>query len=147
MRLVVDTGVLVGELLRERGRQRLSDPLLDLYLPEHMWREAMHELPRRVANYGRHRSLNADEVSALTAIAWEAVDRTCSVVAEIIYKAWEDQARERSVRDPSDWPAVACALALDAGIWTNDNDFLGAGVPTWTTETLDLWRRRSEPDR
>lgn len=48
----------------------------------------------------------------------------------------EDEALARSVRDPNDWPAVACALALTAGIWTNDNDFLGTGVATWTTETL-----------
>jgi hypothetical protein len=31
---------------------------------------------------------------------------------------------------------VATALALTAGIWTNDNDFLGTGVATWTTDTL-----------
>lgn len=46
------------------------------------------------------------------------------------------------MRDPNDWPAVACALALTAGIWTNDNDFLGTGVATWTTETLQLWLDR-----
>ena len=142
MRLIVDTSVLVGELLRERGRRRLSDPRLDLYLPEHMWREAMHEIPRRAASYGRHRELSTHDISALSASVQDVIARTCSVVAEIIYSAWEDQARQRSLRDPTDWPAVACALALDAAVWTNDNDFLGTGVPTWTTATLDLWLQR-----
>ena len=27
---------------------------------------------------------------------------------------------------------MASALALSAAIWTNDNDFLGTGVATWT---------------
>ena len=59
-----------------------------------------------------------------------------AVVDEAVYSALEDEARSRSMRDPSDWPLVACALALDAAVWTNDNDLLGTGVPTWTTETL-----------
>lgn len=44
--------------------------------------------------------------------------------------------------DPS-WALVGCALALSAAIWTNDNDFLGTGVATWTTETLPAWLERS----
>jgi len=35
-------------------------------------------------------------------------------------------------------PTVALALALDCGIWTTDNDFLGCGLPVWTPETLLL---------
>lgn len=36
MRLVVDTSVLVGELLRASGRARLGDDRLELFLPEQM---------------------------------------------------------------------------------------------------------------
>ena len=44
-------------------------------------------------------------------------------------------------RDPDDVPTVALALALGGdedrcGIWTNDGDFLGCGLPTWTTDML-----------
>jgi predicted nucleic acid-binding protein len=45
-------------------------------------------------------------------------------------------ARRRIPRDPNDWPTVALAITLDAGILTNDYDFLGCGGPTWTMETL-----------
>jgi hypothetical protein len=38
---------------------------------------------------------------------------------------------------------VATALALTAGIWTNDNDFLGTGVATWTTDTITAWLAQS----
>lgn len=34
MRLLVDTSVLVGELLRTSGRSRLGDERLQLFLPE-----------------------------------------------------------------------------------------------------------------
>ena len=146
MRLVVDTSVLVGELLRERGRQRLADQRIDLYLPERMWHETLREIPRRAEQLGRHRGLSTDEVSELSDRCLHVVALNCTVVAEAIYSAWEGQARQRSIRDPSDWPAVACALALDAGVWTADNDFLGTGVPTWTTDTLDLWLLRTDRD-
>ena len=71
--------------------------------------------------------------------------RNAVIVATAVYSALEDEARARSQRDPDDWPVVACALALSAGVWTNDNDFLGTGVATWTTETLQLWLERTDP--
>ncbi len=52
------------------------------------------------------------------------------------YADLEEEARRRIPRDPRDWPTVALALQLDAAIWTHDNDFLGCGIATWTTETL-----------
>jgi predicted nucleic acid-binding protein len=73
------------------------------------------------------------------------VEATIVILDEGINAALEDEARERSLRDPGDWPVVATALALTAGIWTNDNDFLGTGVATWTTDTLQRWLRR-QPD-
>jgi hypothetical protein len=28
---------------------------------------------------------------------------------------------------------------MNCGIWTNDQDFFGCGLPTWTTDTLAEW--------
>ena len=53
-----------------------------------------------------------------------------------MYAHLEPVARRRIPRDPNDWPTVALAIALDAGIFTNDYDFFGCGCPTWTMETL-----------
>jgi predicted nucleic acid-binding protein len=47
-----------------------------------------------------------------------------------------DEARRCIPRDPNNAPTVALALALDCGIWTNDHDFFGCGLPVWVTETL-----------
>ena len=49
----------------------------------------------------------------------------------------EERARPRlGPRGQSDWPVLAAALALDAGIWSNDRDFFGVGVPVWSTHTI-----------
>jgi len=33
---------------------------------------------------------------------------------------------------------LASALALECPIWTEDADFFGAGVATWTTDRVEL---------
>ena len=145
MRLVVDTSVLVGELIRVSGRARLGNERLELYLPEQMWGETQVELPRRIAAFVRRRGLEPRLGDELTVACLTAVEANIVVLDEGIYAALEEEARERSLRDPRDWPVVASALALNAGIWTNDNDFLGTGVATWATDTLQRWLQR-QPD-
>ncbi|MBA3606134.1 MAG: PIN domain-containing protein [Actinomycetota bacterium] len=146
MRLVVDTSVLVGELLRTSGRDRLGDDRLELFLPEQMWNEVRIELPRRIAAFARRRGLDRSMSDELSSVGLDAIEANVIVLDAGIYTALEDEARLRSLRDPGDWPVVACALALSADIWTNDNDFLGTGVATWTTETLRRWLERSPTD-
>jgi predicted nucleic acid-binding protein len=143
MRLVVDMSVLRGELLRQTGRARLRDDRLELFLPEQMWAETQVELPRRIQPFVRRRDLDPEVGSELAQLCLGAVEANVVVLDEAIYSALEDEARARSRRDPVDWPVVASALALSAAIWTNDNDFLGTGVATWTTENLQAWLDRS----
>ena len=144
MRLVVDTSVLVGELIRARGRDRLGNDRLELFLPERMWSETQVELPRRIDAFARRRTLDPEVGRELTALCLAAIDANLVVLDEAVYAALEDEARARSLRDPNDWPVVASALALAAGVWTNNNDFLGTGVPTWTTETVQAWLDRQD---
>ena len=35
--------------------------------------------------------------------------------------------------------SLACALALEYPIWTEDMDFFGVGVATWTTNHVELY--------
>ncbi|MFT4051877.1 MAG: PIN domain-containing protein [Microbacterium sp.] len=44
-------------------------------------------------------------------------------------------------RDPDDWPIAAAALILDCPIWTEDKDFFGAGIPTWTSDLVEICLR------
>lgn len=145
MRLVVDTSVLGGELLRSAGRIRLGDERVELFMPERMAGELSVELPRRISAFVRRRGLPHDVGDELASACQAAVEANIVVLDEAVYAAFEDEARARSLRDPDDWPVVATALALSASIWTNDNDFLGTGVATWTTTTLQAWLDRQPP--
>ncbi|HLH68854.1 MAG TPA: PIN domain-containing protein [Candidatus Dormibacteraeota bacterium] len=143
MRLIVDTTVLVGELLRAQGRERIADDRLDLFLPEQMWEEVQVELPRGIDAFARKRSLAPDLADELKKGCFAAIETNVDVVDLPVYSALEDEARSRSLRDPNDWPLVACCLALGAAVWTDDNDLFGTGVPTWTTQTLQAWLDRN----
>ncbi len=56
------------------------------------------------------------------------------------YSPYEVVARERiDRRDEDDWPILAPALALRCPIWTEDTDFFGCGVATWTTDRIELY--------
>jgi len=48
MNLVVDVNVLVGELLRSRGRELLQSPEFRLFAAEKVLDETHYELQRRV---------------------------------------------------------------------------------------------------
>ena len=56
----------------------------------------------------------------------------------------ENEARARiGARDADDWPAVAGALQFDCAVWTEDEDFFGSGVATWTTATVEIFLNAS----
>lgn len=48
MMLIVDTNILVGELLRERGQELIQNPVLTLYATERILDETQYELRRRM---------------------------------------------------------------------------------------------------
>jgi predicted nuclease of predicted toxin-antitoxin system len=53
---------------------------------------------------------------------------------------FEVEARKQlGARDPENWPVLATALALDCSIWTEDTDFFGCGVATWTSGSIEIF--------
>jgi predicted nucleic acid-binding protein len=112
-------------------------------MADQTWGEVQLEQPRLVTAFDRRRGIETEAAEDLARLCLEAIEANVAVVDEPVYSALEDEARSRSIRDSRDWPLVACALALDAAVWTNDNDLLGTGVPTWTTESLQAWLDRS----
>lgn len=66
--------------------------------------------------------------------------RLIQIIDTETYKSSESRARRQiSERDEDDWPILATALALDCPIWTEDSDFFGCGVATWTTSRLEVY--------
>lgn len=141
MILVVDANIIVAELLRRRGRELVRDPRLDLRVSERVNAESHHELSRRVGAIVGQGRIDRDTADALLEAALVVAADETTVVPEAAYSAYLERAAYRIPRDPDDVPTVALALALggDAGrcgIWTNDGDFLGCGLSTWSTNTL-----------
>ncbi len=136
MRLVVDANILVAELVRLRGRELIVRSELELYMAEKAWDEACYELNKRVATMVKKGIFSQDAGQNLLIDAVALAEAEVSLIPHEVYAVLETRARARIPRDPDDWPTVALALVLSTGIWTLDNDFLGCGLPTWTTDTL-----------
>jgi hypothetical protein len=49
-------------------------------------------------------------------------------------------------RDPDGWPILATAMAFDCPVWTEGQDIFGAGVPTWTTDRVEIYLTDYESD-
>lgn len=127
----------------------MRDSRLVLKVSERAFEEARHGLPRRVdkiVSQGRMTRATAD---AVLEAAMEVLEEEPAVVPEAAYFEHLEQAAYRIPRDPDDAPTVALALALGGedgrcGIWTGDQDFLGCGIPPWTTDTLLAHLRYAE---
>jgi predicted nucleic acid-binding protein len=57
-----------------------------------------------------------------------------------VYAGVRVQALQRtSMRDADDWPVLACAMTIACPVWTEDADFFGTGIATWTTDRVALY--------
>ena len=136
MTLIIDANILIGELLRQRGRELLRNPQLILYASEKVVDETNYEIQKRISRMITTGKLSMETGTDLKQSASQTLETCIIIVPQIEYRYLEIEARERIPRDPDDWHTVALAIHLDAAIWTQDNDFLGCGCPCWTTETL-----------
>lgn len=134
--LVVDASVLVGELLRRRGRDLLTHPELELHVTEAQWSETRHELGKRLEIIMARQGLPPAAVQPALEVALRVAAQAVVVAPDGVLASLEWLALGRIPADPQDWPTVALALALEVGIWTQDRDFFGCGLPTWSTAVL-----------
>ena len=75
--------------------------------------------------------------------AMTVLDALQSIVRPLelgVYAGRQIQALQRiSVRDADDWPVLACAMTMACPVWTEDADFFGTGIATWTTDRVELY--------
>jgi predicted nucleic acid-binding protein len=134
--LVVDANVLVAELLRVRGLELLTNDSLSLFTTSQVVSETNHELRRRLDLLLRRGRVLPEEAAIILADAERLITTTLSVASQADYLDYLVGAARRMLRDRDDVPSMALALALDCGVWTNDQDFFGCGVPVWSTDVL-----------
>jgi predicted nucleic acid-binding protein len=134
--LVVDANILVRAVLGKRVRKVIEAYAEEVtfFVPEVALAEAEEHLPALVIKHG------GDPEKALAFL--RTLVRLVEVIGSDVYGEFEGEARERlGQRDPEDWPILAAALALGCPIWTEDTDFFGCGVATWTSSTVRTYLR------
>jgi predicted nucleic acid-binding protein len=136
--LVLDANILIRAALGSKVlvllRKYWGD--VEFLAPDIAFQEAREHLPEILARRG---------VPIAPAIA--TLDQLANLVQAVdadVYSPFETIARERiEVRDEDDWPVLAVALTLRCPIWTEDTDFFGCGVATWTTDRVELYLARA----
>jgi predicted nucleic acid-binding protein len=132
--LVLDANILVRAVLGHRVRELILAHAQDvqLFAPDVAYADARKYLPGLLEKRG---------VPAGPAMT--VLDRLEGIVRPLeaeVYQSQQTAALRRiASRDADDWPILACALALDCPVWTEDTDFFGAGVATWTTDRVALY--------
>lgn len=132
--LVLDANILIRAVLGKKVRSILeeSSPNISFFAPDVCFEDAEIYLP---ILFEKRRLPSEPALEVLAHIS-----RIVQAVESELYRGYEEQAMQRiSIRDPNDWPIVATALALDCPIWTEDADFFGSGIATWTTDRIHLF--------
>lgn len=139
--VILDANILIRAVLGKRVREILEthSARVRFFAPDTAFAEAREHLPEIPLKRG----INPE--AAIAVLAKLAVLIGC--IDGEIYEPFETTARQRlQKRDEEDWPVLATALALECPIWTEDADFFGAGVATWTTDRVELLLREVQPD-
>lgn len=135
-RLVLDANILIRAVLGQRVRLLIAESCQDVafYVAEANYNEAEHYLAELAPARGLGEHVWRDALnSVMTAV---------QLVGQSELSLMKEVALARiAQRDERDWPALAAALLLNCPVWTEDQDFFGAGVATWTTATVSFYLR------
>ena len=132
--IVIDANILIRAVLGKKVRDTIQTfaPTTQFFTPDLCYDDAVKYLPILFAK----RNLPSED--ALDVLA----NLTCliQIVDSSLYGLYEAEAKQRiAVRDINDWSIVAVSLMLDCPIWTEDRDFFGTGVATWTSDRIHLY--------
>jgi predicted nucleic acid-binding protein len=137
--IVLDANILIRAVLGEQVRRLIAGhaAVVCFFAPDAAYAEARKHLPAVVSKRGG----DAEHVLA----ALDALETLVLPLDAELYGRFEKPAMARiGERDPRDWPALACALMLDCPVWTEDADFFGTGVATWTTSRIRIYLSSDE---
>jgi predicted nucleic acid-binding protein len=131
-RLVLDANILIRACLGVRVRQLIAEysDSVDFYVVA----PTVEEASRYVTTLAAKRGLDLQ-------ICQQALMSLTAVIAQVELPMLEVARAEalKRIRDPDDWPVLALALQLECAVWTEDRDFFGTGVPTWSTATVERY--------
>jgi predicted nucleic acid-binding protein len=120
--IVLDANILIRAVLGQRVRQLILAHASD----------ARKYLPALLKKRG------ASPEAALQIL--DLLEPIVRPMALELYASHQEAALQRiAARDADDWPVLACAMALKCPVWTEDADFFGSGIATWTTDRVALY--------
>lgn len=132
--LVLDANILIRAVLGKTVGLLIAEHAdkLALFTPEICIDDAREHLPGIL----KRRAIPVEPAL----IALDSFTGLVHLVGQEWIEDLEMQARARLAgRDDEDWPVLAAAMALGCPIWTEDADFFGVGVATWTTATIKYY--------
>ena len=134
--LVLDANILLRAVFGQRVRQILEayEDQANFYTADVCFEDARKYIP----DVSQRRRFDVD----LAVSVLDQISRIVEPVDRSLYEDYQEVARGRVLpRDPDDWPVAAVALLLGLPIWTEDQDFFGSGIATWTTDRVELYLR------
>ena len=132
--IVLDANILIRAVLGRQVRELIFEnaETVKFFAPDVAYADARKYLPALLKKRG------VDVTMALLVLGHIA-----SIVQSIdaeLYEGMRQQALQRiAVRDADDWLVLACAMTLGCPVWTEDADFFGSGVATWTSDRIALY--------
>lgn len=133
-KIVLDANILIRAVLGKKVRNTIQKfaNSTQFFTPDVCFTDARKYLPVLFEK----RNLPANEAISIL----EELTNLIAAVDADLYEIYEVEAKQRiAVRDVNDWPIVAVSLMLDCPIWTEDADFFGVGVATWTSDRVHLY--------
>ena len=134
--IVLDANILIRVVRGKRVRELIVDNAAEVqfFAPDVAYADARKYLPALLEKRG---------VKSESAMA--VLDALESIVRPLepgVYTGLQAQALQRiAIRDADDWPVLACAMTIGCPVWTEDADFFGTGVATWTSDRVELFLR------
>lgn len=140
-RLVLDANILIRAVLGKRVKHLIITYAVEVefFAPEPAYHDVEHHVPTILTKHRRGNEIDAS-LAYLTQLREVVIP-----VPEEVYLGKKAEALARiEQRDPDDWPVLATAILFGCPIWTEDNDFFGTGVPTWTTDRVELYLKPTD---
>ena len=132
--IVLDANILIRAVLGKRVRELIFTNASEVkfFAPDVAYADARKYLPSLLKKRG------VDDAAALHVL--DCLEAIVQPIDAELYAGMQQPALQRiAARDADDWPVLACAMMLGCPVWTEDADFFGTGVATWTSDRVALY--------
>ena len=132
--IVLDANILIRAVLGKRVQELIFEnaSTVKFFAPDVAYADTRKYLPALLEKRG--------VMSDAAMMVLDGLEGVVQAIEFELYVGIQHQALQRiAVRDAEDWPVLACAMTIGCPVWTEDADFFGSGVATWTTDRVELY--------